>query len=501
MDFSKNNLGVSSAKQALTKTVTRQIVMVEKLTLSLAEKVQEFYEEEIDTKYVESAKLDSKILLHTKRDPNSAAIRELSLEKDELDQLIKPHQEGNRAILDNVVDLLIESKNTRRHFEIILGTLLLNYPIDKKDINFDKRNEINKVLRPIYQSALMSLLVEKLLLEGFSFKSDFLADLLLPFKGSDNSEEEQEQALIALQKLMVEIIYLKEMGFCSPKSLEVLTRSGENDLLDQQNRDVLRAQSVIDSKAFHHYGVGALTIKPNKVKPVVATSSAEKKLPTSQVKAMEEKRQQRYQAEVIKAERTAQMMQAARFAFIKDVMDSHPEELSEIDELLKVCQVYTSFMLSVKGNVDKELNIKAYDVMQKQAKENKLNRLFTDTLLAMMGRFPIGSGIYFLDLRRHANEFGSIDKAIVTGLNPQDPDEPEVKRVTTKYKYKLDSGTVRVSKRINLYFEEAREAKSFTYKLQIRFKTQFESEDKELFYSFRANDAFRTLSVSEFKLW
>ena len=143
MDFSKNNLGVSSAKQALTKTVTRQIVMVEKLTLSLAEKVQEFYEEEIDTKYVESAKLDSKILLHTKRDPNSAAIRELSLEKDELDQLIKPHQEGNRAKLDNVVDLLIESKNTRRHFEIILGTLLLNYPIDKNDINFDKRNEIN----------------------------------------------------------------------------------------------------------------------------------------------------------------------------------------------------------------------------------------------------------------------------------------------------------------------------------------------------------------------
>lgn len=499
MSFSKKNVEVSTAKQALTKTVTRQISLVEKLTVSFADRMQVFYEQEIDVKYVESAKLDSKILLHTKRDPHSGVIRALSLEKEKLDLLIKPHQEGSRAILDNIVGLLIESKNTRRNFEIILGTLLLNYPVDKTDANFDKRNQVSKVLRPIYQSALMSLLVEKLLLDNFVFQSEYLTDLLLPFKNGDQSE--QTKALVELQKLMVEVIYLKEMGFCSPKSLEILSRSGENDLLDQQNRDALRAQSVIDAKAFHHYGVGALKMKPLTVSPLTETSAIEKKLPASQLLAIQEKRQQRYQAEVDKAERTAQMKQAARFAFVKDVMDSHPDALSEVDELFKVCQVYTSFMLSTKGVVDKELNIKAYEIMKKQAKDQQLNGLFTDQLLAMMGRFPIGSGIFFIDLRRHANEFGSVDKAIVTGLNPVDPDEPEVKRVTTKYKYKLDSGTVRVPKRINLYFEQAREAKSFTAKLKVRFKTQFRTEDNVLMYSFRANDAFRTLSVSESKLW
>ena len=498
MNFFRNNLDLSSNKNVLSNTVTRQIVSVEKLTLSLISKVDGFYEEELDKKYVESANLDSKILLQTKRDPNSGTNKELTLKKEKLDEIIKPHQESNRKILDGIVNILIEKKNTRRHFEIILGTLLLNYPIDKKDAKFDKRNDISKVLRPIYQSALISLLIEKLLNDGYSFKSEYLTDLLSPLK--EGSEEAQKEALIEFQKIMVEILYLKEMGYFSPKSLEILSRSGENNLLDQQNRDALRAQSIISTKEFHHFGIGALKIKPVQIKPApVEKNNA--KLDTGQKKALTEKREEKHQALVLKAERTALMQQAARFAFIRDVMDANLDEPTEIDDLLKVCQVYTSFMLSVKGSVDKELNIKAYGIMKKQAAEGEINLLFTEKLLAMMGRFPIGSGIYFMDLRRNANEFGSVDKAIVTGMNPQDADEPEVKRVTTKYKYKLDTGTVRVPKKINLYFEEAREDQCFTPRLKMRFKTQFKSADADLLYSFRANDEFRTLAVSETKLW
>jgi len=498
LSFYKDNLDVVSNRKTLSNTATRKIIKVEKLTLQLIDKVDAFYVQGLDKKYVESANLDSKILLHTKRESNSPEVRELNREKGKLDELIKPEQQNNREIIDGIVNILIEKKNTRRHFEIILGTLLLNYPVDKDDSKFDKRNEISKVLRPIYQCALISLLLEKLVSDGFSFKSAYLTDLLSPFRGV--SKQEQETALLEFQKIMVEILYLKEMGYFSPMSLEILSRSGENNLLDQQNRENLRTQSIVNAKEFHHYGVGALSIPALKIDPIPAERDS-KALSAEHKKAVAEKRDKKQQALVAKAERTAMMKQAARFAFIKDVMDTKFDEPSEIDELLKVCQVYTSFMLSVKGTVDKELNIKAYDIMNKQSNEGELNFKFADTLLAMMGRFPIGSGIYFMDLRRNANEFGSVDKAIVTGLNPANPDEPEVKRVTTKYKYKLDSGTVKVPKSINLYFEEARSAQWFNQRLQARFRTQFKNKDGDLLFSFRANDEFRTLAISETKLW
>ena len=499
LNFTGNYLDASTARQSLTKTVTRQIVMVEKLTLVLAKQVESFYADEIDKKHVESENLDSKILLYSKRNPHSFSVRDLSNQKEQLGQKIKPHQTQNRRLLASVIDILIEKRNTRRHFEIILGTLLLNYPVDKKDANYAKRSEISKILRPIYQSALMSLLVEKILVGGFVFKSEFLSHLLLPFKGDD--KDAQAQALITLQKVLVEIIYLKEMGFFSPQSLDILSRTGENNLLDRQNREDLCRQSKLSAQEFHHYGVGALEVSPVKITPSIIKAQDIRKLSALQLKELEDDRKQKLETEVLKAERKELMYQAARFSFVKEVLAASSANPCEIGALLKVCQVYTSFMLPVKGNVDKELNIKAYETMQKQVKAQKIDSFFTEKLLAMMGRFPIGSGIFLIDLRRHVNEFGTVDKAIVTSLNPVHPDEPEVKRVTTKYKYKLDSGTVVVPKRINLYFEEGRSAKYFTEKLKNRFKIQFQTEKDDVFFSFRANDAFRTLSISELKLW
>ena len=100
-------------KQALTNTVTRQLAKVEKLTHVLYAGITEFYDTEIDQKYIESSQLDSKILLLSKRDPNSSAIRELTLLKDKLDHAIKPFQQNNRFVLDKIINILINKKNPR----------------------------------------------------------------------------------------------------------------------------------------------------------------------------------------------------------------------------------------------------------------------------------------------------------------------------------------------------------------------------------------------------
>jgi hypothetical protein len=493
-------------KQALTNTVTRQLAKVEKLTNVLYASVTEFYDTEIDQKYVESSQLDSKILLHSKRDPNSSAVRELTLLKENLDKTIKPFQKNNRYILDKVINILINKKNPKRQLEITLGTILLNYPIDKLDGQFSKRVEISETLRPMYQSALVALLVEKILADGYQFKNAYLKELLAGF--GEWPVEKKSDVTVQLQKLFVEIIHLKEMGLHSPHAQQILSRTGQNNLLDVQNRKELLIQSKQCAKEFHHFGVGGLEILPDYT---AAKEIAAKRLPDrgpdgklldkTVLKKLADKQADLVSEQEHKAERLAYMQHNARFSFIKEVMDPKDGKVAEIQALLKVCQIYSSFILSVKTNVDKELHIKAYDMMEQQAKENKINPYYCTQLLAMMGRFPIGSGVYFTDLRRLNNDYGTIAKAIVIGINPAKADEPIVRRVTTNYKYRIDSNYGTIARSSNLFFPEARVPELFTDKLKVRFQTQFKSADNDLLFSFRANDAFRTLSISETKLW
>ncbi|MFT5709020.1 MAG: hypothetical protein ACI9ES_003327 [Oceanospirillaceae bacterium] len=493
-------------KHALTNTVTRQLVKVEKLTNDLYASVDEFYAREIDKKYVESSQLDSKILLQSKRDPNNSAVREFTFLKENLDQVIKPFQQNNRFILDKIIDILINKNNPKRHLEIVLGTILLNYPIDKLDVKFSKRIKISETLRPMYQSALVSLLMDKMLKDGFQFKTPYLAQWLADYNKWDI--EHKSTALIQLQKLFVEIIHLKEMGLHSPKSKEILSRAGQNNLLDNHNRQELHAQSKLNAKEFHHYGIGGLEVNADysAAKELAAqrmdVSGVDgKPYEKAEIKEWRENQAKKVAERESKAEHLANMQHTERFAFIKDVMDPKGGKVAEIEALLKVCQVYSSFILSVKTNVDQELHIKAYNMMAQQAEAKQINGYFTEQLLLMMGRFPIGSGLYFTDLRRHNNDYGTIDKAIVIGINPVLVDEPIVRRVTTNYKYRIDSNYGTVPRVANLYFPEARDPKRFTEKLKVRFKTQFKTDDNNILFSFRANDAFRTLSISETKLW
>ncbi|MCJ8300922.1 MAG: hypothetical protein MJK13_18595, partial [Pseudomonadales bacterium] len=282
MNPSKPEVVMLSSNQASSATVTRQLLTVEKLSKALTERVTSFYEQGIDLKYIESNKLDSKILLQSKRNQHSGATRELNLQKQRLDQLIQPHQQESRVILDNILHLLINKKNSRRHFEIILGTVLLNYPIDKSDTKFRNRIEISNSLKPMYQSALMSLLLDSVLKDGYQFKSQYLMELLSDYKLEQIKIQEfkeqefrnrkevlQNPALTELQQIFVEVIYLKEMGLYSPKSLEILERTGENNLLDVQNRKELLAQSKLCAQQFHHYGVGVFEIPA--VRPLDST--------------------------------------------------------------------------------------------------------------------------------------------------------------------------------------------------------------------------------------
>ncbi|MGB1238285.1 MAG: hypothetical protein ACPG4U_08740 [Pseudomonadales bacterium] len=475
-------------------TVTQRLTQIEKLTRELIERIGVFYQEEIDKQYVESANLNSRIELQTRRNPESGDVQSLAHQKAQLDKLIKPHQQKNQAVLGAIVNQLINSRNSRRHLEIVLGTILLNFPIDRRDSKFLSRIEISKMLKPVYQSALITLLFEQLVKEQHKFSSGYLAEQVEKISHLDG--EKAQEALSELQKVFVEIIFIKEMGLFTPTALEILDSADENNALAPEQRKALLVESRKGANEFHHYGIGPVDSLEPAEEPKRGAPAAQKPQGKEALEAQEAKRN-----EEERLRRRYLQEQADRFAFIRDVLDPKQKQHAEIEELLKVCQVYTSFILSIKAKVDKEMHIKAYSAIEQHSQEKRLNPYFCEKLLQMMGRFPIGSGIYFIDERRNSIERGTVDKALVIGLNPDHPDEPIVKRVTTKYKYRMDARVGTIDRTKNLYFEQARSPKLFTPELKKRFATQYLNEDDPVHFSFRANEAFRTLSISEKSLW
>jgi hypothetical protein len=89
-------------------------------------------------------------------------------------------------------------------------------------------------------------------------------------------------------------------------------------------------------------------------------------------------------------------------------------------------------------------------------KNGEYNPNFCALFLRMVGRFPIGSGIYFI-----SKETGMIEKGIVSSLFPQNPESPFVKQITRNQLQSLSQTEVIVCKDSNIYFQFVRENSEF----------------------------------------
>jgi hypothetical protein len=114
--------------------------------------------------------------------------------------------------------------------------------------------------------------------------------------------------------------------------------------------------------------------------------------------------------------------------------------------------VYASFMLSTKEEYDYRNMYRAYDILKDGMKQGEYNANFYALFLRMVGRFPLGSGIYFI-----SNDTEQIEKGIVSSLFPKNPEEPYVKQITRNHIQSLSQSEVLVVRSTNIYFDSTRE--------------------------------------------
>ncbi|MER2492528.1 hypothetical protein [Catenovulum sediminis] len=144
-------------------------------------------------------------------------------------------------------------------------------------------------------------------------------------------------------------------------------------------------------------------------------------------------------------------------SFILYIENSLSNSNDSLGDALRIPMVYTSIILSTKPEFDYQQIYQAYDILQNGAHAQAYRSDYVAIFLQMVGRFPLGSGIYFVQ-----HETGEIERAIVSSLYPSNVDEPICKQVTRRQLQFISQAEIIVSQESNLFFAKSREISHYT---------------------------------------
>ncbi|WP_017443768.1 hypothetical protein [Gayadomonas joobiniege] len=145
-------------------------------------------------------------------------------------------------------------------------------------------------------------------------------------------------------------------------------------------------------------------------------------------------------------------------------------------DLLRLPMVFASVALSTKENYNYQQIHACNQIFLAGLKANQYRKDYTQNLQKILGRFPIGSGVYFIQ-----EENGEIEKALVSSLLPFDEDEPIAKQVTRRQLQFIGSGELIICQESNLYFAETRKLSYLSPQvLELKFGNHFSWDATEV---------------------
>jgi hypothetical protein len=335
---------------------------------------------------------------------------------------------GERYIaLEKLVDNILDLLDGPKIFSQFLGTMVLSTPLPNESVRCI-RNEKNK---PIYITALTVALFEEVRLFS-SFETPYLKKSINEIISDDQVSlmQRTDHRVLDLDKKMayreevlkpiVKATLLYHIGSYSP-SAENIYEGNRFRLLNREKRIHLRGVIQQNSSLYLREGIG---------------------LP-----------QERFDNKHAKEAFTKN--ENNKLDFMTQLLDFEHQS-SELRDLMRIPMVYGSFMLSTKEVFDYTSIYRAFDILKDGMKSGEYNPNFCALFLRMVGRFPIGSGIYFF-----SKETGMIEKGIVSSLFPRNPESPFVKQITRNQLQSLNQTEVIVSKNTNIYFQSVRDDSEF----------------------------------------
>ena len=127
-----------------------------------------------------------------------------------------------------------------------------------------------------------------------------------------------------------------------------------------------------------------------------------------------------------------------------------------IGNLIKIPQIYASFIFSAKPDQTLFDLPKAGLLITKAAKQSSLSELAVDSLLKILGHFPQGYGVAYITENADGSQSDSFEYAIVVELNPKNIYEPVCRIASKNLTFVGNGTTMAMPAKRNLYYPEPR---------------------------------------------
>ncbi|MEP2653514.1 MAG: hypothetical protein ABJH06_16140 [Paraglaciecola sp.] len=439
--------------------LNRQIYSVNKQANSLYQQAALYFATICEHKNL-VAELEERIeqkedqLATVKGKEKARAIASISILKQRLNK-INAERECERLLrLGCAVDVCLkllditESHNfegTQLKSAKFLGTILLLSPGRGK-----KLSELHQRLKPAYKTILSLRLLDKLVEDG-SIKSSYIVEAYdAETRYEKNNRLDNPYFRSVLLPIMLVALF-QDVGFQHPDVIAIMKGGGSLDEfrpLQAEERDLmlkLGYQHAID------YALNGLGCQKYQGGSKVAKSQFDN---------------------------IEKMRLKFQIGFLKDIVNP----AIGIGDIVKIPQVYTSVVLSTKRDFIKKDLPKASKIIAQLAVNSTVNQKAADAFISIVGHFPQGYGVTLIPKNLQGVELDNYEYAVVTRLNPQNPDEPICKVVTRNLTYITFGATTSVKKDCNLHFNIARN------KLSKIDSNRLKTIMKTLSYSFKVDD-------------
>jgi len=400
--------------------------------------------------YFESTKTHEASIDALKRDIAEADSEDIEAFEQKLKALVRDIDNERLERLSRVNDVISNLINlsegqseeeTLEQSAKTLGTLFLI-----SDASSNSFAHVHQSLKPAYKSILSLRLCDAILKSG-SLKHGYLSQYTESQTRFSGNRHWQQRWLTGIAKPLIKAALFQDIGLQHPKAQKILKGTANDKdpfrVLDEQERKQLL-------KLNYHYTLDY--IKNGLGLPGFAGNT-------------------RAERDSFYAEEEAAQ------GFCTDVIAEAFTAKHNVGELVKIPQIYASFVLSTKKGYNRAELPKGYMVIEQLAKNGKLNKRMADFFLSMVGYFPQGFGISYIPFDDSGAARDIYEYGIVNRLCPVSPAEPHCRAVTRHLSFIRSGKDLVVKKHQNLYFQSNHKKLNHTSEARLKeIRSQLSSQ-------------------------
>lgn len=145
--------------------------------------------------------------------------------------------------------------------------------------------------------------------------------------------------------------------------------------------------------------------------------------------------------------------QTNRMKFILGLLnDAIKPTQGSIGNIIKLPQIYASFILSTKANYHFQDLPKVIAILNNAASKRSICANATDCFIQLVGHFPLGFGVIYVPDHHPEEQLQDYYYAIVTKLNPKQADSPICRKITAQGEISAETKDFNLKPENNLFY-------------------------------------------------